>query len=91
MEVKKVGISKVRPLKDGEFISCDKCGECKTKVTQDFTRKMQDQDGELILLHYIDQDVCAKCGCEDLTVSDDDETYFDYSPFIYEDLLKEQK
>lgn len=88
MEIKKVGISKVRPLKDGEFVSCNKCGECETKVNQNYTRMMQDPDGELMVLHYIDQDVCAKCECEELTVCDDDETYFDNSPFVYEELEK---
>ena len=87
MEIKKVGISKLRPLKDDEFVSCDKCGECETKVIQGYTRMMQDADGELMTLHYIDQDVCAKCECEDLTVCDEDETYFDGSPFIYEELV----
>jgi hypothetical protein len=91
MEIKKVGISKVRPLKDGEYISCDKCGECKTKINQGYTRMMTDPEGELMVLHYIDQDVCAKCGCEDLTVCDEQDTYFDSNPFVYEDLLKEQK
>lgn len=87
MEIKKVGISKLRPLKDDEFISCDKCGECETKVIQDYARMMTDADGGLMTLHYIDQDVCAKCECEDLTVCDEDETYFDDSPFIYEELV----
>ena len=86
MEIKKVGISKVRPLKDGEFVSCHKCGECKTKINQGYTRMMQDPDGEIMVLHYIDQEVCAECECEELTVWDDAETYCDDNPFTYETL-----
>ncbi|AUR92611.1 hypothetical protein NVP1174O_51 [Vibrio phage 1.174.O._10N.261.55.A8] len=86
MEIKKVGISKVRPLKDDEYISCDKCGECKTKTNQGYTRMMTDPDGELMVLHYIDQEVCAECGCEDLTVCDEQDTYFDSNPFVYQEL-----
>ncbi len=47
MEIEKVGTSKLRPLKEGEFVSCDKCGECKTKVNQSYTRMMTDPEGEL--------------------------------------------
>ena len=86
MEIKKVGISKLRPLKDGEFISCDKCGECKIKVNQSYTKIINDQDDELLLLHYIDQDVCSDCECEDLTICDNEETYFERNPFVYESL-----
>ena len=85
MEIKKVGAYKLRPLKEGEYISCDKCGECETKINQGYTRMMQDADGELMTLHYIDQEVCAKCECEDLTISDEEETYFESNPFVHEE------
>lgn len=90
MEIKKVGISKLRKLKEGEFVSCHQCGECETKVNQGYTRMMQDQDGELMTLHYIDQEVCAECECEELSIWDNDETYCDDDCFEYKDLTKDE-
>lgn len=61
-EIKQVGINKVRDLKEGEVICCEHCGECETKMVQNYTRKVTDrEDNEIVQLHYIDQEVCVNC------------------------------
>lgn len=88
-EIKKVGVSKVRPLSEGEEVCCEGCGVTETKMVQGYTRKVTCQDDdEIKVLHYIDQEVCVNCGDKaDLVIwnSTTDEEV-DGEAYIYIDL-----
>lgn len=89
-DIKKVGISKIRPLNEGEEVCCERCGVTETKMVQGYTRKVTCQDDdEIKVLHYIDQEVCVNCGDKtDLVIwnnTTDEEV--DGDVYVYIDLL----